>query len=68
MEILTTNLLLLYGFSTRRKTCLDIGGCDLAFLTRNLPGIILEPVSIGLYGQALGKIDDLSIREKEILD
>lgn len=54
-----------HGFSTRRKTCLDIGGCDLAFLTRYWPGIILEPISAGLYGQALGKIDDLSIRGKE---
>lgn len=41
--------------------CLD----RKAFLSRYLPGIILEPVSSGLYGQALGKTDNLSIREKE---
>lgn len=53
-------------FQLEEKSCLDIGDCDLAFLTRYLPetGIILEPVSVGLCGQALGKIDDLSIRKK----
>lgn len=54
-------------FPTRRKTCLDIEDCDLAFLTSYLHGIIMEPVSDGLYGQTLGKIDDLSIRKKETM-